>query len=180
MKRVCVFCGSASGARPEYGTLARRTGEALVARGIGLVYGGAAVGLMGILADTVLAGGGEVIGVIPERLSGREIAHAALTKLHVVGSMHERKALMADLSDGFLALPGGLGTMDELFEIATWAYLGIHAKPICLVNAGGYYDPLLHFLEHAADEGFIRESHRRLIRVGATPEELLDGVIKPA
>ncbi len=175
MKRVCVFCGSAAGVRPEYAALARRAGEALVARGLGLVYGGAAVGLMGIVADTVLAGGGEVIGVIPERLSGREIAHAGLSKLHVVGSMHERKALMAELSDAFLTLPGGLGSMDELFEIATWAYLGIHAKPIGLVNAGGYYDPLLAFLEHAANEGFIRESHRRLIRVGASAEELLDG-----
>jgi uncharacterized protein (TIGR00730 family) len=180
MKRVCVFCGSSRGVRPEYAALARRTAEALVARDLGLVYGGAAVGLMGILADAVLAGGGEVIGVIPERLSGREIAHAGLTKLHVVGSMHERKALMADLSDAFITLPGGLGSMDELFEIATWAYLGIHAKPIGLVNAGGYYQPLLAFLEHAANEGFIRESHRRLIRVAATPDELLDAMITPA
>jgi uncharacterized protein (TIGR00730 family) len=174
MTRICVFCGSAPGSDPAYAELARRTGEALVSRRIALVYGGAAVGLMGVLADTVLAGGGEAIGVIPERLSNREIAHAGLTKLHVVASMHERKALMAQLSDGFLALPGGLGTMDELFEIATWSYLGIHAKPIGLVNHAGYYDPLLAFLEHAADQGFIRESHRRLIQVGGTPEELLD------
>jgi uncharacterized protein (TIGR00730 family) len=175
--RVCIFCGSSSGARPEYAALARATGEVMLAREIGLVYGGAAVGLMGIIADTVLAGGGEVIGVIPERLSGREIAHAGLTKLHVVGSMHERKALMADLSDAFVALPGGLGTMDELFEIATWSYLGIHGKPIGLINAGGYYDPLLAFLEHAANEGFIRETHRRLIRVATTPDEVFSALL---
>lgn len=173
MKRVCVFCGSSPGVRPGYADLARRTGQLMAARGIGLVYGGAAVGLMGILADTVLAGGGEVIGVIPDRLSNKEIAHTGLTELHVVRTMHQRKAMMADLSDGFLALPGGLGTLDELFEIATWRYLGIHVKPIALLNAGGYYDPLLTFLEHAADEGFIRESHRNLIRVVDKPEDFL-------
>src|SRR5438477_2940520 len=154
MHRICVFSGSNTGKRQEYQQAARDLGQELVARGLGLVYGGASVGLMGVIADTVLASGGEVIGVIPSALTRYEIPHKSLTQLHEVASMHERKALMADLSDGFIALPGGFGTFDELFEIITWAQLGLHNKPIGLLNAAGYFAPLLALVVHASTEGF--------------------------
>src|SRR4051812_49148308 len=150
--RVCVFCGSNPGARPEYAAAARAVGRALAERGRGLVYGGGNVGLMGVCADAALAAGGEVIGVIPDALQTAEVAHGGLTRLHVVRTMHERKALMADLSDAFAALPGGFGTLDELFEILTWAQLGIHAKPVAILNVAGFFDPLLAMLDHQTAE----------------------------
>lgn len=156
IRRVCVFCGSASGSRPGYAGAARELGTRLAHRGIGLVYGGAAVGLMGTVADAALAAGGEVIGVIPGALVDREIAHPGLSELHVVGSMHERKALMAELSGAFVALPGGLGTLEELFEVCTWRQLGLHAKPIALLDVEGYWAGLLAFLAHTEAEGFLR------------------------
>jgi uncharacterized protein (TIGR00730 family) len=180
MKRVCVFAGSSPGRRPEYRTAAAALGRALAARGIGVVYGGAHVGLMGVLADTALGAGGEVIGVIPRALVSRELAHTGLTDLHVVQSMHERKALMADLSDGFIALPGGWGTLDELFEILTWAQLGLHHKPSGLLNVQGYFDPLLAFIDHSIVEGFVRPDYRRLVVVADGAEALLDLLATPA
>ena len=173
MRRVCVFCGSIPGALPDYAAAARRFGTALAERGIGLVYGGGSVGLMGVLADAALAAGGEVVGVIPRALHAREIGHAALTDLRVVETMHERKALMADLADGFVALPGGLGTLEEIFEVWTWAQLGIHAKPCGVLNAAGYFDPLLAFLDHAVAERFVRETHRAMMLVEPDPDALL-------
>jgi len=139
LRRLCVFCGSASGVRPEYEAAARELGTVLAGRGVGVVYGGASVGLMGVVADSALAAGGEVIGIIPQALVDREVAHAGLSELHVVGSMHERKALMAELSDAFVALPGGMGTLEELFEVFTWRQLGLHAKPIALLDVAGYW-----------------------------------------
>jgi len=174
MQRICVFSGSNKGTRPEYQQAAQALGQELVARGLGLVYGGASVGLMGIVADTVLATGGEVIGVLPRGLFRREVAHTNLTALHEVGSMHERKALMADLADGFIALPGGFGTFDELFEIITWAQLGIHTKPIGLLNVANYFDPLLALVEHASQEGFIPPTYTSLLLHERTPGALLD------
>lgn len=174
MRRVCVFCGSSPGANPAYLESARAMGRTLAARGIGLVYGGGSIGLMGAVADAALAAGGEVIGVIPRALQLRELAHAKLTVLHVVGSMHERKAKMAELAQGFVALPGGMGTLDELAEILTWAQLGLHARPIGLLDVGGYYDPLVAFLDHSVQEGFVRPEHRRLLTVAADPETLLE------
>lgn len=174
MQRICVFAGSNKGARPEYAQAAQSLGQELVKRGLGLVYGGASVGLMGIVAESVLAGGGEVIGVIPHALVRKEVGHTGLTELHEVSSMHERKAMMADLADGFIALPGGFGTFDEFFEIVTWAQLGLHQKPVGLVNSGGYFDPMLHFLRHASTEGFIRASHLDLLLQEAEPGRLLD------
>src|SRR3954449_13611628 len=156
MQRVCVFCGSKSGGRPVYADAARRLGAALAARGCELVFGAGHVGLMGVLADAVLAAGGRAVGVIPQALVDRELAHRGLTELHVVGTMHQRKALMADLSDAFVALPGGYGTGDELFEILTWAQLGIHAKPIGLLNVAGYFDAMLAWLDHMTREDFLR------------------------
>ena len=176
MKRICVFCGSATGARPAYAAAARDLGEALVARGLGLVYGGGSVGLMGVLADAVLAAGGEVIGVIPGPLASRELAHAGLTALHVVDSMHERKAMMASLCDGFVALPGGLGTFEETLEVLTWAQLGIHRKPVGVLNVEGYWDGLRHLLAHAVGEGFVRPEYAALLLFGTTAAELLDRV----
>ncbi len=176
MKRICVFCGSATGARPAYAEAARDLGEALVARGLGLVYGGGSVGLMGVLADAVLAAGGEVIGVIPGPLASRELAHAGLTALHVVDSMHERKAMMASLCDGFVALPGGLGTFEETLEVLTWAQLGIHRKPVGVLNVEGYWDGLRHLLAHAVGEGFVRPEYAALLLFGTTAAELLDRV----
>ncbi|HZQ78383.1 MAG TPA: TIGR00730 family Rossman fold protein [Acidimicrobiia bacterium] len=173
LRRVCVFCGSKTGARPEYAAAARAMGSALAAEGIDLVYGGGQVGLMGLVADAVLGAGGEVIGVIPEHMSGREIAHYGLTELRIVSSMHERKALMYELSDGFAALPGGLGTLEELFEITTWSQLGLHAKPTGLLDVGGFYAPLVAFLDQLVSEGFVSERHRRLLRVAAEPVALL-------
>jgi hypothetical protein len=163
MRRICVFCGSNPGRKPEYADAARAVGRALVERGLGLVYGGGNVGLMGIVADTVLSAGGEVIGVIPEALMAREVGHTDLTQLHVVRTMHERKALMADLSDAFLALPGGFGTFEEFCEVLTWSQLGFHPKPCGLLNVAGYYDPLLALFDRGVEEGFITARHRRLV-----------------
>jgi hypothetical protein len=172
-KWVCVFCGSGDGARPEYLAVARELGRRIAASGYGLVYGGAAVGLMGAIADAALAAGGEVAGVIPDVIMEREIAHRGLTELHVVRTMHERKALMAQRADAFVALPGGYGTMDEFLEIVTWAQLRIHAKPCVLVNAAGFYDGLLGFFDSAALEGFIRAENRGLVQVAGTAAEAL-------
>jgi uncharacterized protein (TIGR00730 family) len=174
VRRLCVFCGSSPGARPAYGEAAEEFGRLLVAEGIGLVYGGGKVGLMGRLADAVLAAGGEAIGVLPEALVAKEIGHPGLSDLRVVGSMHERKALMADLSDGFVALPGGLGTVEELFEVYTWAQLGLHRKPCALLDAEGYYDGIASFLAHAVEERFLREDHRAMLIVERDPRVLLD------
>jgi uncharacterized protein (TIGR00730 family) len=173
LRRVCVFCGSKHGVRPEYAEAAGAMGETLAAGGIGLVYGGGRVGLMGVVADAVLEAGGEAIGVIPDHMSDREIAHFGLTELRIVGSMHERKALMYELSDGFAALPGGLGTLEELFEITTWSQLGLHAKPTGLLDVGGFYTPLVGFLDQLVTEGFVSERHRRLLRVATDPVTLL-------
>lgn len=172
--RVCVYCGSSTGSRPVYVEAAAALGTLLAERGIGLVYGGASVGTMGAVADAVIAAGGEAIGVIPTHLAGRELAHADLTELHVVANMHERKARMAQLADGFLALPGGAGTLEELFEIWTWAQLGLHDKPIGLVDVDGYYQPLLTMAEHMVDAGFLRPVYRDMIAVNADPAALLD------
>ena len=174
MRRLCVFCGSSPGARPAYGAAADELGRLLVERGIGLVYGGGAVGLMGRLADAVLAEGGEAIGVLPEALVAKEIGHPGLEDLRVVGSMHERKALMADLADGFVALPGGLGTVEELFEVYTWAQLGLHRKPCALLDVEGYYEGIATFLAHAVEERFLREDHRAMLIVEREARTLLD------
>ena len=173
MKRVCVFTGSNGGVRSEYPSAARALGLALAERGIGLVYGGARVGLMGVLADAALSGGGHVIGVMPQALIDKEVAHHGLSELRVVKSMHERKAMMADLADGFIAMPGGWGTLDEFFEILTWAQLGLHRKPCGLLNVHGYYDRLLGFVEHATAEGFLRPQHAAMVLVAGTPAALL-------
>jgi len=175
MKRVCVFCGSSVGARPEYLAMARALGQTLARRGLGLVYGGASVGLMGAVADAALSAGGEVIGVLPRSLQQREIAHLALTELHIVDSMHTRKAMMAERADAFIALPGGLGTMEELFEVLTWRLLGIHRKPAGLLDVAGYYAPLTTFLEHSITEGFLR-SEQLALHVGSDPDALLDAL----
>jgi uncharacterized protein (TIGR00730 family) len=174
MKRLCVFCGSSVGVRPAYRLEAKRLGETLARRRIGLVYGGGRVGLMGALADAALAAGCEVVGVIPESLLAREVGHAGLTDLHVVGSMHERKALMASLADGFMALPGGSGTLDELFEIITWAQLGLHSRPCAILNVESYFNPLIALLDHAVAEGFLRLEHRRMVLEGTDADRLLD------
>ena len=174
MSRVCVFTGSSAGVRVEYRNAAAALGQSLAARGMGLVYGGARVGLMGAVADAALRAGGEVIGVIPRALVAKEVAHTGLTDLRVVGSMHERKALMSDLSDAFIAAPGGLGTLEELFEILTWAQLGLHQKPCGLLNAQGYFDPLLSFIDHSINERFVQPEYRRLIVVADAAEPLLD------
>ena len=177
MKRVCVFCGSSAGARPEYAEVARLLGRALVERHLGLVYGGGSVGLMGILADAVLEAGGEVIGVIPRPLASRELAHAGLSEVRVVDTMHERKATMASLADGFAALPGGLGTLEETLEILTWGQLGIHVKPVGVLDVLGYYDGLRRLLDHAQAEGFIRRDHAGLLLFAASADELLDRLL---
>ncbi len=177
MNYFCVFCGSNLGNQPVYELAAEAMGQALVSRGLGLVYGGGRVGLMGTVADAVLAAGGQVIGVIPDFLATKEIAHWGLTKLHIVGSMHERKALMASLSDGFIALPGGYGTLEEFCEVLTWGQLGLHQKPLALLNIGGYYNPLLAFFDNALAEGFLNSTLRSLILEATTPEILLDGMI---
>ena len=174
MKRVCVFCGSSVGARSIYRDAAVAMGTVLAAKGIGLVYGGGNVGLMGIVADAVLAGGGSVIGVIPESLANREVAHLGVTDLRVVDSMHTRKAMMADLADAFIAMPGGVGTFEEFFEAVTWTQLGLHRKPCGLLNAGEFYTPLAAFIDQAVSEGFIKPVHRAFIIVDDNPERLLD------
>ena len=174
MKRICVFCGSSEGARPAYAGAARVLGEELVRRGLGLVYGGGSVGLMGALADAVLAKGGEVIGVIPGPLASRELAHPHVTEMRVVESMHERKATMARLADAFIALPGGLGTLEETLEILTWAQLGIHQKPVAALNVAGYWDDLIRLLGHAIAEGFVRREYAALMLFADGAGELLD------
>jgi uncharacterized protein (TIGR00730 family) len=174
MRRICVFMGSNPGERNEYAALAREMGEELADRKLGLVYGGASVGLMAAVADALLERGGEVVGVIPRQLVDKEIAHTGLTEQHVVGSMHERKLLMAEKSDAFAALPGGFGTMDEIFEMLTWSQLGFHEKPCGLVNAMGYYDMLRSQLEHMVAEGFLKAEFRDMLLSAKTPGELLD------
>ena len=174
MKNLCIFCGSSPGKDPAYEKGARQLGQALVAANITLVYGGASVGLMGALADSVLEAGGEAVGVIPEGLVHKEISHPGLTKLHVVGSMHERKAMMAELSEGFIALPGGTGTMEEFFEVFTWAQLGEHEKPCGLLDIAGYFDPLVAFLDHMVEQRFLRDHHRDMILHDTEPALLLD------
>jgi uncharacterized protein (TIGR00730 family) len=174
MKRVLVFCGSSPGGRPEYAQTAKELGRELASRGVDVVYGGAHVGLMGALADAALAAGGKVIGVIPNRLVEAEIAHAGLTELHIVNTMHERKAMMAELSDAVIALPGGTGTLDELFEMFTWSQLGLHRLPIGLLDTAGYWQPLLRFLEHSVNERFLRAEHFETLLVERDPGYLLD------
>jgi len=174
MKRICVFAGSNTGVRDEYRSAAEELGRTLVTRGVGLVYGGARVGLMGVLADTVLAANGHVTGVMPEALVAKEVAHNGLSDLRVVSSMHERKALMADLADGFMALPGGWGTWEEFFEIITWAQLGMHSKPCGLLNVQGYFTPLLAAVGHSMAEGFVRQEYRAMIAVESSAAALLD------
>lgn len=174
MTRVCVFAGSKFGARAEYRTAAEALGQAMAARHLTVVYGGAHVGLMGGLADAAISGGGEVIGVIPDALVAREVAHTGLGDLRIVPTMHARKALMADLADAFIALPGGWGTFDELFEILTWSQLGLHRKPVGVLNVQGYFDPLLALIAHAIDEGFVSRDAGRLITVADAAERLLD------
>jgi uncharacterized protein (TIGR00730 family) len=174
MRRICVFCGSNPGARPDYVDAARRMGTAMARRRIGLVYGGGRVGLMGTVADAVLAEGGEVVGVIPHGLVAREAAHGSVTELRVVDSMHERKSLMATLSDAFVSLPGGMGTIEETCEMLTWAQLGIHRKACAVLNVEGYFDPMLAFFDHGVAQGFIRPEHRSILLEGRDPENLLD------
>jgi uncharacterized protein (TIGR00730 family) len=171
---ICVFTGSRHGARRAYADAARRLGRALVERKYGLIYGGGKVGLMTVIADTVLAMKGHVTGVIPDALVTREVAHRALSELRIVSSMHERKAVMADLSDGFIAMPGGIGTMEEFFEVLSWAQLGIHNKPCALLNAAGYYQPLIDFLDQAVAEDFLKPKHRALLFIENEPEKLLE------
>ncbi len=175
-KRICVFAGSSPGRQPQYVEAAQQLGEELCARGYDLVYGGGRVGLMGTVADSVLGHGGQVIGVIPEALAEKEVAHRGLTDLRVVTSMHERKALMAELSTAFIALPGGLGTLEELFEVLTWVQLGIHTKPCGLVNVGGYFNGLLEFISHAVEERFLKPDHQSMILVDSDIKALLDAV----
>jgi uncharacterized protein (TIGR00730 family) len=174
VRSVCVFCGSSSGTEPAYEAAARATGRTLADRGITLVYGGGHVGLMGVVADAALGAGGEVVGVIPRALLEREIAHTGLTDQRVVDSMHERKALMSDLSEGFVALPGGTGTLEEFFEVLTWAQLGEHRKPCGLLNADGYYDPLLSVFDHMVAKGLLSEEHRSMVLVETETEPLLE------
>jgi len=174
MKRICVFCGSSPGNRPEYRNAARSLGSLLAERNIGLVFGGGRVGLMNEIANAVLDAGGRVTGVIPQSLVDREVAHTGVSDLRIVGSMHERKALMAELSDGFIAIPGGIGTFEEFLEIITWGQLGFHRKPCGLLNVLGFYNGLMGFLGHAVREGFLHSANRDSILVSASPEELLD------
>jgi uncharacterized protein (TIGR00730 family) len=174
LKRICIFCGSSLGARPAYKETAERLGELLAESGIGVVFGGGCIGLMGALADAALRKGGEVIGVIPESLVRREIAHQGVTKLHVVETMHQRKALMADLSDAFIALPGGYGTLEELLEAITWSQLGIQQKPCGLLNVEKYWDGLLAALDHAVDEQFVRPENAQLVLVAQNPKSMLE------
>ena len=173
IKRVCVFCGSSSGVRPEYAQAAAELGREIANAGMGLVYGGAQVGLMGVVADAVMAAGGHVSGVIPRALVQRELAHTGLNKLHVVGSMHERKAMMADLADAFILLPGGFGSWEEFCEIITWSQLGLHQKPCGVLNVAGYYDALMQLCSHAVQEGFVRAAHGELVIVESSVAPLL-------
>ncbi len=176
MRRVCVFCGSSPGTDPVYLAGARGLAAELVARDLGLVYGGGDIGLMGAVADAVLAAGGEAIGVIPEQLAALEVAHDGLTELHVVHSMHARKKMMFDLADGFVAMPGGLGTFEEILEVLTWAQLGMHGKPCALLDVAGYWAPLVQLLDQAAAQGFVASAHRALLLRDAEPGPLLDAM----
>ena len=173
MNRLCVFCGSRNGANGAFASAARDLGTELATRGIGLVYGGGNVGLMGVIADAMLEAGGHVTGVIPEALAAKELAHGEIQDLRVVSSMHQRKALMAELSDGFIAMPGGLGTLEEFFEVLTWGQLGFHAKPVALFNVEGYFDGLLSFIDHAVDHRFIRAEHGRMVIAESSIDTLL-------
>ena len=174
MRRVCVYCGSSSGFDPIYKAAAIELGVLLSAQGIGLVYGGGSIGLMGALADSVLAKGGEVIGIIPHHLIAMEVGHRQLTSLIAVDSMHARKHQMADLADAFIALPGGIGTAEELLEVFTWLQLGIHAKPVAILNTNGYFDHLLQFLAHMEESGFLKREHREMLIIEQSPARLLD------
>lgn len=176
MRRICVFCGSSQGHRPEYRAAAEEMGAELVRRNIGLVYGGGNVGLMGIIADAVLKAGGEAVGVIPENLMAREVGHERLTKLHVVHSMHERKALMADLSNAFVAMPGGFGTLEEFCEMVTWTQLGLHLKPCGILNVMGFYSPLLRMFDQAVEEGLLKPENRALVLARESPADLLQAL----
>ena len=173
-RRIAVYCGSSAGLKPEYAAAAKALGRSLAEREIGLVFGAGRVGLMGVIADAVLEVGGEAIGVIPEKLMDLELAHPGLTELHVVTGMHPRKLMMAELSDAFIAMPGGYGTFEELFEVITWAQLNYHLKPVGLLNVDGYYDGLLTFLDHACQEGFVRKIHRDMVVESADPGKLLE------
>ncbi|HDQ72131.1 MAG TPA: TIGR00730 family Rossman fold protein [Chloroflexi bacterium] len=173
MERICVFCGSSPGARPAYRRAAKQMGQALADRGITLVYGGGSVGMMGYVAQAIIEAGGDVIGVIPRAILEMEVAFTDLSDLRVVGSMHERKALMAELADGFIALPGGLGTLEEFFEVLTWAQLGIHHKPCGFLNVDGYYDRLVDFLDHMVEQRFVESVHRGMVLMDQDPERLL-------
>ena len=174
MRRVCVFCGSNFGNRPDYAQSARDLGTLIAQSGLGLVYGGGNVGLMGVVADAALAAGGEVIGIIPEAMMKWEVGHLDLTELRVVASMHERKAAMAELADGFIAMAGGIGTLEELFEVWTWGQLGLHAKPLGFLDVAGYYRHLHAFLDHMAEEGFVKSRHRHMVMVEDSPQALLN------
>jgi uncharacterized protein (TIGR00730 family) len=174
MRRLCVFSGSSPGGHPDYAQAAEEMGRALAAQDLGLVYGGAQVGLMGAIADAALEAGGEVVGVIPQALVDREIAHTGLSELQVVGSMHERKARMAELADGFIALPGGMGTLEELFEVYTWTQLGLHSKPLGLLDVRGYYSRLAAFLDHAVAERFVTAEHREMLVVEQRAEAMIE------
>ena len=176
MKSICVFAGSNGGMRDEYGAAAKDLGRTVARRNLALIYGGARVGLMGALADAALAEGGHVTGIMPQALVDKEVAHRGLTELKVVTSMHERKAMMSDLAGGFVALPGGWGTMEEFFEVLTWGQLGLHQKPCGLLNVHGYFDGLLGFVEHSIAEGFVRKEYRAMICVSDRPDKLLDAM----
>ena len=178
VRRVAVYCGSADGTNPAYLAEARALGAAIAAAGLGLVYGGANIGLMGAVADAALARGAHAIGVLPELLAGREIAHDGLTQFELVSTMHERKARMVELADAFLVLPGGYGTLEELLEVVTWAQLGLHAKPCIVINTAGYWDGLLAFLDSAVAAGFIKQKNRDLLRVAANAEEAVAMVVE--
>ncbi len=179
MRRVCVFCGSSVGARPDYARAAEQLAREMARRGIGLVFGGGNVGLMGVIADAMLAAGGHAIGVIPHALVARELAHRALPDLRIVNSMHERKAMMAGLADAFIAMPGGFGTFEEFCEVVTWTQLGVHRKPCGLLNVGGFYDPLIELFDRAVAEGFIKAENRPIVVAHADPAALLDALTQP-
>ena len=178
MKSIAVYCGASPGADPVYADAARSLARVLVEHNIALVYGGGKVGLMGVIADEVLRLGGEATGVIPKALVEREVGHAGLTRLFVVKDMHERKAMMADLAEGFIAMPGGMGTLEELFEMVTWAQLGIHAKPIGLLNVDGFYDGLARFVDHMVEQGFVRPAHAELLTLDASPDALVQRLMQ--
>ena len=177
IKSICVYCGSSPGRLEAYSQAANLLAESLVTENIQLIYGGASIGIMGMVADRVLALGGQVVGVIPQALSHKEVAHPNLTELHITHTMHERKMLMAELADGFIALPGGIGTLEELFEIWTWAQLGIHNKPLGLLNVAGYFDDLIRFLDHMTEQAFFKSRHRQMLMVESQPEPLLNRLL---